>query len=48
MRPEAQLEVYQCAQFSAYPKIPPDQSISGVLKYLKGMALQVLIMKPDP
>ena len=45
-RPEAQFVVHQCAQFSANPKLPHDQAVKSVLKYLKGTATQRLVMKP--
>ena len=48
MRPKAQFAVHQCALFSANPKLPHDQAVKLVLKYLKVASMQVLIMKPDP
>ena len=47
MRPEAQFLVHQYTRFRSNPKIPQDQTIKHVLKYLKGTAMQGLIMKPD-
>ena len=48
IRPEAQFAVHQCARFSAEPKLPHDQAVKRVLKYIKGKSKQGLIMKPDP
>ena len=47
-RPEAQLVVHQCARFKAYTRLPHDQVVKRILKYLKETAMQVSIMKPDP
>ena len=47
-RPDAQLSVHQCAPFSTDTKLPHDQAVKRVLKYLKGMSMQGLILKPDP
>ena len=46
--PEAHLAVHQCAWFISNPKFMHNKSIKHILKYLKGMATQVLIIKPDP
>ena len=48
MRPKAQFVVHQCEQFSADTKLPRDQAVKRVLKYLKGTAMKGLILKPDP
>ena len=40
--------VHQCARFSANPKLPHDQAVKCVLKYLKGMFNNILIMNTDP
>ena len=47
-RPKEQFAVRQCVRFSADPKIFHDKSVKSVLNYLKGMATQGLILKPDP
>ena len=47
-RPGAQFAVHQCAQFSADTKLPHNQEVKRFLKYLKGVSLQGLIMKPGP
>ena len=39
--------VHQCAQFSADTKLLHDKLVKRVLKYLKFMATQGLIMKPN-
>ena len=38
MHPEAQFAVYQYAQFSADNKLPHDQAVTHVFKYLKDMS----------
>ena len=48
MRPKAQFAVHQCARFSANPNLPHDQAVKHVMKYLKGTATKLLIMKPNP
>ena len=47
-RPEAQLIVNQCAQFSADTELPHDQAVKCILKYIKGTSEQRLITNPDP
>ena len=48
MRPDAQFVVHQCAQFSSNPKLPHNQVVKRVLKYLKDTATQGLILNLDP
>ena len=48
MRPEAQFAVHQCRKFRNDSKLPHDQYVKSVLKYLKGTSNNRLIMKPDP
>ena len=48
MHPESQLAVCQCVKFSANTKLPHNQAVKHVLKYLKSTATQVLIIKNDP
>ena len=48
IRPKAQFSVHQYAQFSANTKLLHDQAVKWVLKYLKGVDMQLLIIKPDP
>ena len=43
-----QFAVHQCARFSANPKLPHDQAVKRVLKYLKGTTNNGLIMNTDP
>ena len=45
MRPKAQSMVHQCTQFSADPKLPHNQAVKRILKHLKFMDTQLLIMK---
>ena len=47
-RPEDQFAVHPCTRFSADTKLPYDQSVKRVLKYLKDTTTRGLIMKPDP
>ena len=35
-RPELQFAVHQCTKFSADPKLPHNQVVKSILKYLKG------------
>ena len=48
MHPKAKIAVDQCARLSTYPKLTHDQAVKRVMKYLKGMDMQGLIVKPDP
>ena len=48
MRSEVKFAVHQCVQLIADTKIPHNQAIERILKYLKGVDTQGLIMKPDP
>ena len=48
MLPQAQLLGHQCARFSAKPNIPHNYSVGNILKNIKGVATQGLILKPDP
>ena len=48
MPSEAQFVVHQCAQFSADTKLPHNQAVKRILKYLKGTSKQGLLMNPDP
>ena len=45
--PEAQFTVHQCAQFRADTKLPHNQSVKRILKYLKSMSSKGLIMNLD-
>ena len=40
--------VHRFGKFSADPKLPHDQAVKHVLKYLKGADTQGLILKTDP
>ena len=48
MHPKANIAVDQWAWLSTYPKLTHDQAVKRIMKYLKGMDMQGLIVKPDP
>ena len=48
MFPKEKFVVHQCTQFSADTKVLHNQAVKHILKYLKGMDTQVLIMNNDP
>lgn len=47
IHPKAQFVVYQYARFRSYPKLPHNQAIKRIIKYLKGITTKGLIMKTD-
>ena len=47
-RPKAQFVVYQCARFSANTKLPHNQALKYVAKYLKDTSYKGIIMNPYP
>ena len=46
--PEEKFAAHQCAQISANTKLPHNQAVKHVLKYLKGTPDNRIIMKPYP
>ena len=46
--PEEKIALHQCMLFSADPKLPQDQDVRCIFKYLNGTYNNGIFMDPDP
>ena len=46
IHPDAQLSVHHCDQFNADPNFLHNETVKGVIKYLKGTAMKDLFSSP--
>jgi hypothetical protein len=46
-RPELMLATHQCARFSVDPRLPHEQAVKRIVRYLKSTQDKGLIMRPD-
>ena len=47
-RPDIAFSVYQCARFSANPKLIHERALKRIIRYLKGTKDKGTILSPDP